>query len=164
MAHTQLSGIEVHGDGGSAARRATRSMRREATRGRGWLSFAVVMFLIAATFNAVYGIAALANDDYFAADELLFGDLSMWGAFYLAVAAFQVAAALLIWARSGFGLGLGIVLAMVSATLALLSIGAYPIWSITAMVVDGLIIYALTVHGFGEEWPATDPPSVSCSG
>ena len=107
------------------------------------------MFLIAATFNAVYGIAALANDDYFAADELLFGDLSMSGAFYLTVAALQVAAALLVWARSGFELG--ILLAMVSATPALLSIGAYPIWSITVMVVDGLIIYALTVYGLGEE-------------
>ena len=149
MADTQLSGTEVHGDGGSAPRRATRSIRREEIRGRGWLSFAVVMFLIAATFNAVYGIAALANDDYFAADELLFGDLSMWGAFYLTVAALQVAAALLVWARSGFELG--IVLAVVSATLALLSIDAYPIWSITVMVVDGLIIYALTVYGFGEE-------------
>ena len=35
-----------------------------------------------ACFNIFDGIAALANDDYFAADELLFGDLSMWGTVY----------------------------------------------------------------------------------
>jgi hypothetical protein len=106
---------------------------------------------IAATFNTVYGIAALANDDYFAVDELLFGDLSLWGALYLIVAASKAVAAVLVFARSPFGAGLGIVLAGISATLALISIGAYPIWSIAVMVVDGLIIYGLTVYGFGEE-------------
>ena len=120
--------------------------RRDA-RGHGWLTFAVVMFLVAAAFNTVYGIAALANDEYFAADELLFGDLSMWGAFYLTIAALQVGAALAVWSRAGFGLG--IALAMLNATVALLSIGAYPLWSITVMVVDALIIYGLAVYGFG---------------
>jgi len=109
------------------------------------------MFLIAATFNAVYGISALANDDYFAIDELLFGDLSLWGALYLAVAAAQAITALLVFSRSSIGSLLGILIAMLSATLALVSIGAYPLWSITIMFVDGLIIYGLTVYGFGEE-------------
>jgi hypothetical protein len=40
---------------------------------------------------------------------------------------------------------------MLSATLALVSIGAYPLWSIIIMFVDGLIIYGLTVYGFGEQ-------------
>ena len=66
------------------------------TEGAGWLTFAAVLFLLAGTFDALYGIAALANDDYFAADELLFGDLSMWGAIYLGFAAVQIAAGLLI--------------------------------------------------------------------
>ena len=120
-------------------------------RGAGWLTFAAVMFLLAATFNAVYGIAALANDDYFAVDELLFGDLSMWGVFYLIAAACQVTAAMLIFAQSSVGAFMGIVIAMLNGTLALLSIGAYPIWSIIILVVDGMIIYGLTVYGFGEE-------------
>jgi hypothetical protein len=148
---TQVGDTRASGDGGSTARPAAPRSQGKQIAGGGWLTFAGVMFLIAATFNTVYGIAALANDDYFAVDELLFGDLSMWGALYLIVAASQVAAALLVFARSAFGAGLGILLAGINATLALISIGAYPIWSIAVMVVDGLIIYGLTVYGFGEE-------------
>jgi hypothetical protein len=151
MADTQVGDSTAFGDGASTGGSAAPSTERRETLGGGWLTFAAVMFLIAATFNTVYGIAALANDDYFAVDELLFGDLSLWGALYLIVAASQAVAAVLVFARSPFGAGLGIVLAGISATLALISIGAYPIWSIAVMVVDGLIIYGLTVYGFGEE-------------
>ena len=112
-----------------------------------WMSFAGVLFLIGATFNTVYGISALANDDYFASDELLFGDLSMWGALYLAVAAVELVVGLLILNRKAFGVWLGIVLVVIHATIALLSIAAYPVWTVIVLVVDGLIVYALTVHG-----------------
>lgn len=150
MTGTQVSGMTSHGNGPAAPGGPMREARRE-REGGGWLTFAGVMFLIAATFNAVYGVSALANDDYFAVDELLFGDLSMWGALYLGAAALQAIAALLLFARSSVGSFLGIAIAMISATLALVSIGAYPLWSITIMFVDGLIIYGLTVYGFGEE-------------
>jgi hypothetical protein len=151
MAEAQVGGTRVSGDGVSAASPPVPRTDRRETPGGGWLTFAGVMFLIAATFNTVYGISALVNDDYFAVDELLFGDLSMWGVLYLIVAASQVAAALLVFTRSAIGAVLGILIAGLNATLALLSIGAYPIWSITVMVVDGLIIYGLAVYGFGEE-------------
>src|SRR5215212_3619048 len=145
MTGTQVPGMTTQGNGPTGIA-PVRELRQD-TRGRGWLTFAAVMFLIAATFNAVYGISALANDDYFAVDELLFGDLSLWGALYLTVAV----TALLLFARSSIGAFLGVLIAMLSATLALVSIGAYPLWSITIMFVDGLIIYGLTVYGFGEE-------------
>lgn len=128
------------------------SAGRRASEGRGWVAFAGVMFLIAATFNAVYGISALVNDDYFRADELLFGDLSFWGVIYLIVAATQLVTALLVFSRSAAGVVVGIALAMLNATITLLSIGAYPVWSIIVLVVDGLIIYGLTVHGTAEDY------------
>jgi len=118
--------------------------------GGGWLTFATVMFLLAAVFNAVYGFSALANDDYFAADELLFGDLSMWGAIYLAFALAQLTAAILIMGRKTSGALLGIALALLHGTAVLLSIGAYPLWSVILLVVDGLILYGLSVYGLGE--------------
>jgi hypothetical protein len=119
--------------------------------GGGWLAFAAVLFLAAATFNTVYGIAALANDDYFAADELLFGDLSMWGAVYLGLAALQLAAGLLILGRRSFGAVMGIAIALLHGTVALMSIGAYPVWSVIVLVIDGMIIYGLTVYGLARE-------------
>lgn len=126
-----------------------RGDRPASDEGGGWLAFAAVMFLLAAVTNAVYGFAALANDDYFAADELLFGDLSMWGAIYLAFAVAQLAAALLIARRSPVGALLGIAIVLLHATAVLLSIAAYPIWSLILLVIDGLILYGLSVYGLG---------------
>lgn len=118
-------------------------------RGGGWLAFAAIMLLLGAVFNAVYGLTALTNDDYLHADELLFGDLSMWGAIYLVFAATQLIAVLLIAGRRTSGAVLGIAIVVLHATAVLLSIGAYPIWSVILLVVDGLILYGLSVYGLG---------------
>jgi hypothetical protein len=115
--------------------------------GRGWAIFAGVMFIVASASNLLYGISALANDDYFAADELLFGDLAVWGVVALGFAAAQFGTALLILQRSALGALFGITLATLHAVAALASIGAYPLWTTVLLVVDGLIIYGLCVHG-----------------
>ncbi len=116
-------------------------------RGQNWAAFAAVIFLVLGAFNLIDGVVALVNDDYFAADELLFGDLSMWGTLFLIVGVVQLLAAFLIFRGSVAGALLGITLATLNAVLVLLSIGAYPIWSIIILVLDGVVIYALTVYG-----------------
>jgi hypothetical protein len=121
-----------------------------AAEGRGWLTFAAVMFFAAGALDALWGISALVNDDYFAADELLFGDLSMWGAIYIAFGALQIITGLLILSRSAVGAVLGIGLTLLHAIAVLMSIGAYPVWSIILLAIDGLIVYGLTVYGFDE--------------
>ena len=40
-------------------------------------------------------------------------------------------------------------LALINAVATLMSLGAYPIWSVMILVLDGLVIYALTVYGTG---------------
>ena len=120
-------------------------------RGAGWLTFAAVMLLAAGGLNVLWGISALVNDDYFAVDELLFGDLSMWGVVYLCFAALQIGAAFLIFGRSAMGAVLGIGIALLHGLMVLMSIGAYPIWSIVLLAIDGLIIYGLAAYGFGDD-------------
>ena len=116
-------------------------------KGAGWAGFAAVIFLILGIFNIVDGIAALANDDYFHVDELLFGDLAMWGTIFLVVGAAQLLTALLIFRGSHAGALLGVSLAALNAVIALLSVGAYPIWSLVILALDGVVIYALTAYG-----------------
>jgi hypothetical protein len=115
--------------------------------GRGFARFAGVMFLVVAGANALYGISALVNDDYFAADELLFGDLAAWGVMYLIFAVAQLATGIMILRQQAFGAFTGIILASLHALVALASIGAYPLWTTIVLVIDGLIIYGLSVHG-----------------
>lgn len=117
-------------------------------RGQNWAAFAAILFLILGIFNVIDGIAALtAADDYFRVEALLFGDLSMWGVLFLIVGVLQLLASYLIFQGSAAGALLGITLASLNAILALLAIGAYPIWAIIILVLDGVVIYALTVYG-----------------
>jgi hypothetical protein len=120
---------------------------RDETRAQGWAAFAAIMILIVGVFNVIYGLAAIIDDDYFGAGELLFGDLSLWGWIHLVLGVLQVFTAALIFAGNVLGAVLGIMFAGFSAIAALLAIGAYPVWSVIILVVDGLIIYALTVYG-----------------
>jgi hypothetical protein len=120
---------------------------RNGSKGQGWAAFAATMVLVVGVFNVIYGLAAIIEDDYFVADELLFGTLSLWGWIHLIIGVLQVITATLIYAGNDFGAVLGIMFAGFNAIAALLAIGAYPLWSVIIIVVDGLIIYALTVYG-----------------
>jgi hypothetical protein len=117
------------------------------TTDTGWATFAGVLFLLVGIFHLMWGFAALANDDHFISDELLFGDLTLWGLLYLALGATQLGAAYLIARGRRAGQLLGLVLACLSATNAMFTFGAYPIWAATILVLDVLVIYGLAVHG-----------------
>jgi hypothetical protein len=121
---------------------ATSSLPRRPAR-TGLVTFAGVMLLIASAFNLLDGVVALVNDDYYVVDELLFGDLTGWGVWWLAIGAAQLLAGWLVLTRRSFGPLLGIFLAGANALTHLMFLGAYPAWSIAIMVVDGVIIYAL---------------------
>jgi hypothetical protein len=112
----------------------------------GLVTFGGVMLVIAAAFNLLDGTVALVNDDYYVVDELLFGDLSAWGVWWLVIGGAQLLAGWLVLARQGFGALLGILLAGANALTHLMFLGAYPAWSIAIMVADGLIIYALATR------------------
>jgi hypothetical protein len=125
-------------------------MAAPSTSGRpartGLVTFGGVMLVIAAAFNLLDGTVALVNDDYYVVDELLFGDLSGWGVWWLVMGGAQLLAGWLVLARRGFGALLGILLAGANALTHLMFLGAYPAWSIAIMVADGLIIYALATR------------------
>lgn len=126
---------------------AALAARRSEPAGGGWLAFAGTMVLVAAAINCVYGIRALTGDDASSADELLFGDLSTWGVFFLIAAAIQAFTALLIFARNPVGALMGILFAVLSGTLALFTVLANPGWSIAVMAISVLVIFALWAYG-----------------
>ena len=80
-------------------------------------------------------------------NAVLFGDLSLWGAFYLIVGALQLAAAWLVSTARRSGQIMGLILAVLSAVNAMFTFAAYPLWSATILILDLLVIYGLAVHG-----------------
>ena len=125
--------------------------REYGATGRGWMVFAGVMLLLAAAFNTVYGFAAIFNDDYLAEESLLYGTVSVWGWLAIGFAVIQAATALGLFAGSGYAALFGILIAGVNAVVHLMAVGGHPVTSVIVIVVDGLIIYGLCVHGFGRE-------------
>jgi hypothetical protein len=114
----------------------------------GWLDFAGVMIVLVGTLNVIYGIAAIDNASFFLADQkYILSDLNTWGWVMLIVGAVQILAAFSIWRGGAFGRWFGIGVAIVNAIAALLSIPAYPFWSLAVLAVDILIIYGLAAHG-----------------
>ena len=124
-------------------------MERSARRvsGEGWVTFAGVLFLVVGTFNVINGIALLVDDNYFHADELLFGDLSTWGWLVLFMGAGQILISFGILAGNIVAQIVAVVWAMCNACVHLFAIGAYPAWSIIIMALDVLVVYGLIMHG-----------------
>ena len=118
---------------------------REARPGAGYVLFAATLFLILGTFNVIDGIVALAEDDNFVADELFFGDLTLWGVILLVIGGLQLLASFRLF--DGRGQMLAIFLVSANMVAQLFFVGVYPIWSIIILVIDGILIYGLTVYG-----------------
>jgi hypothetical protein len=119
-----------------------------AKKGHGWVLFAGIMLMTLAVLNVIYGIAAIGDSHFFVHNtHYVFGSLNSWGWVTLLVGVFQGFAALSIWAGGRFGQWVGIGIACLSAIAALLSIPAYPFWSLAIFAVDVLIVYGLVAYG-----------------
>jgi hypothetical protein len=116
--------------------------------GSGWVLFAGIMILTVAVLNIIWGIAAIGNSSFFVNDtRYILSGLNTWGWVILIIGALQLAAAFSIWAGGTFGRWFGIAAACANAIAAMLSLPAYPIWSVAILALDLLVIYGLAVYG-----------------
>ncbi|HLM49697.1 MAG TPA: hypothetical protein VK279_04055 [Solirubrobacteraceae bacterium] len=115
----------------------------------GWVTFAGVMILIAATVNIIGGIAAIDNSTFYTQDArfVVSDSLNTWGWFILLIGVVEILVALAIWAGSQVGRWTGVLIASVNAIAQLFFISASPFWSLGVLLIDMLVIYGLTAHG-----------------
>jgi hypothetical protein len=116
--------------------------------GEGWLLFASIILGIVGALNIIYGIAAISDSSFFVGDtEFILSNLNTWGWVTLVLGALQLLAAVSIVRGGQFGRWFGIIAASLSVIAALLSIPAYPFWSLAVFAIDLMIIYGLAVYG-----------------
>jgi hypothetical protein len=113
----------------------------------GWIVFAGVYLLVAGVMNAIWGLAALTDSDVLVEGELAWSTLTTWGWVSIAVAVVQLSAGALVLVRKVVGRALAAAIALGGLFVNFLAIGAYPIWSILALVANGLVLWAVTVYG-----------------
>ncbi len=120
-----------------------------AERTSNWVVFAGTIIAITAAANLIYGITLLVNDEWvvLAPRAVVTFDLTTVGVTYLFFAALQFVVAMGIFHGDLWARVLGIVAAGLNLLAQMAFMSVYPQWSWVVIVLDGLIIYGLAVHG-----------------
>jgi hypothetical protein len=134
----------------SVPRQQQRREVPEATGWTGWIDFAGIMMVLVGFFGAIEGLVGIFKDEYFLVtknDLLVSVDYTAWGWTHLILGVVIVAAGFGVIAGQLWARFVGIVLAMISATINIAFLSAYPVWSTIVIAMDVLVIWALAVHG-----------------
>jgi hypothetical protein len=119
-------------------------MARIEDRVTGWWVFAGTLLVIAGVLNVIWGIAAIGDAKFFIADQkFIISSLHTWGWVTLIIGVLQTVAGFSLFSGGGFGRWLGMLAAALSAISALLSIPAYPFWSLCIFALAIIILYEL---------------------
>jgi hypothetical protein len=114
----------------------------------GWVTFAGVMLFIGGVLNVIYGIAAIGDSRFFVQDQkYILSNLNTWGWVTLILGVLQLFAAFSLWSGNVYGRVFAIVAAGLSAIAALLSIPAYPFWSLAIFAIDIIVIHQVARYG-----------------
>lgn len=115
----------------------------------GWVYFAAFLLMFAGIFQLISGFVALLNQDFYVVNQstLVVFDITTWGWVHLLLGLFLVCTSIGLFSGSGWARVVAVVLASLNFVAQFAFLGVYPIWSVIVMILDLLIIYALTVHG-----------------
>ena len=119
-------------------------MARNEARVTGWWVFAAALLLLAGVLDIIWGIAAIGDAKFFIADQkYIISSLHTWGWITLILGVLQLLAAFSLASGGTFGRWFGMFTAGLSAISALLSIPAYPFWSLCIFALAIIILYEL---------------------
>jgi hypothetical protein len=124
--------------------------REMPSRWSGWVVFAAAMLILVGLYQAIEGLVALINRNFYlvGSEGLVVNvNFTAWGIVHLVVGVVAILAGFGVLAGKEAARIAGIVLAALSAFVNLAFIAAYPLWVLIIIVLDIIVIYALAVHG-----------------
>jgi hypothetical protein len=115
----------------------------------GWIYFASVLMILAGTLNAIHGLVAIVNDEWvvWGNSNHLYLDLTQWGWVHLIVGILLALAGVGVLSGNILARIVGVFIACLSIIANFLYMPAFPVWALTIIAIDLLVIYALTAHG-----------------
>ena len=121
----------------------------EITGWTGWIAFAAFMLMLSGTLTGIRGFLAVINRNWstFNNEGVPYGTVYWWGwwAMLVGLAVFLIGAALL--RGSMFARTVAVFVAAGSLITEFLTMNITPVWSLTVIVIDMLVIWAVMVHG-----------------
>lgn len=127
-----------------------RQSEQQITGWVGWVFFAGVMMVTIGAIHAIEGLVAIFRPTYFLVAEnklLVTSSYTGWGWFQLIAGIVVALAGIALFSGRTWARATAVVVASLSALVNLIFVSAYPWWSLTAIVVDVVVIYSVTVHG-----------------
>jgi hypothetical protein len=116
----------------------------------GWIGFAAIVLVIIGGIDFFQGLIAIFEDEYFVVTQsgFLVVDLTAWGWVMLIWGALLVLAGLALGAGQGWARWFAIVVVSLNvfAQLGFLGNSQYPLWALTALALNIVVLYALTAR------------------
>ena len=120
----------------------------------GWIYFAGILMILRGVSEVFLGITALINKQYLFITGgnghglvITTAHSNAWGWVDLAVGVVVLAAGFSLLHGSNWARVFAVVFTSFAFLVNMAFLGVFPVWSIVAMVVDVVILYALIVHG-----------------
>src|SRR3954454_4331645 len=116
----------------------------------GWVAFAGIMIMLLGVFQAIQGLVGIFDDGYYLVRPnglVVNVDYTVWGWVHLIIGIVAVAVGVGLLSGNMVARIVGVIVAVISATVNLVFIAAYPVWSAIVIAVDVIVIYAIVVHG-----------------
>ena len=120
---------------------------------RGWsglVSFAAFMLILVGGFHVIGGFVALLEEDHYqvgSSNLMISMDYNAWGWAHIALGVVMGLAGAALFFRRSWGRVVAVLVASFSAITNLAFLSAAPVWYSLMIVMDILIIYAVTVYG-----------------
>lgn len=115
----------------------------------GWGYFAGFMMMLLGFLQGISGLTAIFKQEFFVItpNHLIAFNVTTWGWIHLVLGIIIFMAGLELLRGATWARVVAAILAILSFVANMAFISAYPFWSITIMVIDVLILYAVTVRG-----------------
>jgi hypothetical protein len=121
----------------------------EPTGWTGWIAFAAIMLIIGGSLNLLYGIIAAVNDDWVVWTNRanVYLDLTEWGWTHIVLGSIVLLSGIGLFSGNILARTVAVIVAGISMLVNFFFIPVYPIWALTVITIDILVIWAVTAHG-----------------
>jgi hypothetical protein len=124
--------------------------RQTSTAWTGWIGFAAIMLTIVGTITFFEGLVAIIRDNYYVVtgSQVLLFDLTGWGWIMLFWGILLVCVGLALAAQQAWARWTAIVIVALNliAQLGFLGNTQYPLWTLTIIALEIVVLYALTAR------------------
>ncbi len=115
-----------------------------------WVGFAGLMMVLIGILNFIQGLIAIIRDDYYVltAEQIIVFDLTTWGWIMMIWGIIVGFAGYALATGAGWARWFTIVVASLNVILQLGFVGSgqYPLWALTVLALNVVVLYALTVR------------------